>query len=132
MPSKYLLTVNSRPTACDEATWEKWYTEDHIPDLIAQGASTRAAFYREIHHARPSTTTEKLPRKYLALYQTDLGDVLNSEEIKLTRTSSDLFPGESKVIGENGEFDARNYELVHVFDPKKVGDCMEKYYLAPS
>ena len=47
MPSKYLTRVNSRPTNCDDQTWEKWYTEERIPELVSYRASSRAALYRE-------------------------------------------------------------------------------------
>jgi hypothetical protein len=130
MPSQHLFTVNSRPTGCDEATWEKWYTEEHIPDLIKIKASKRAALYRETHDV-PSlyeyNAEKTYPRKYLAIYQTDADELLKSEEYKDAKSTSELFPN-SKEIMENGEFDARNYKLVDVFDPKSLGDST---YLLP-
>lgn len=41
------------------------------------------------------------------------------------RHESDLFAKEgveSRLNSENGDFDARNYELVQVFDPKGAGE----------
>jgi hypothetical protein len=54
-----------------------------------------------------------------------------------------LFPGSRKAIHDNGEFDARNYTLVDVFDPKNIGDStcqvliswnmnVDNYFIAPS
>ena len=125
MPSKYLFTVNSKPTGCDEATWEKWYAEEHIPHVVGHGASTRAAIYRETHDV-PSlyaaNAENPYSRKYMAIYQTDADQLLKSEQYKTLPTTSDLFNGSSNVIMENGEFDARNYELLDLFDPKNIGD----------
>jgi len=126
MPSRYLFTVNSRPTGCDEATWEKWYAEEHIPDLVEHKASTRAAIYRETQDV-PSlyeyNAEQPYSRRYLAIYQTDSEEILKGNEYKEIRNTSDLFPN-SKDIMENGEFDARNYKLVDVFDPRNLGDSM--------
>jgi hypothetical protein len=124
MPSQYLFTVNSRPTGCDEATWEKWYAEEHIPDLVGNKASTRASIYREtsdVPSLYKGNAEQPYSRKYLALYQTDFDELLKSEGYNGVRKTSELFPG-SKVINENAEFDARNYKLVDVFDPKGLGD----------
>ena len=134
MPSKYLFAVNSKPTGCDDDTWEKWYSEEHIPDLVSHKASTRAAIYRETYDV-PSLNTasseKPYPRKYMVIYQTDHEQVLNTKEYKGIRKTSELFKGKrdsavgdrSDVIMDNGEFDARNYELVDVFDPRSVGEC---------
>ncbi|KAF2432484.1 hypothetical protein EJ08DRAFT_630793 [Tothia fuscella] len=129
MPSQYLFLVNSRPTTCDNKTWEKWYKEEHLPDLVNHKASTRAAFYREVFDVPDLYASNKAKnrRNYLAVYQTDFKDLLRSEEYKAIRTSSEILPG--KTILENGEFDARNYELIHDFDPNSFGDTPAPYIL---
>jgi hypothetical protein len=123
MPTQYLCRVTSRPTNCDNKTWEKWYTEEHIPDVLEQKAATRAAFYREVFDvpALYAFNKEKNPREYMAIYQTDIKDLSTSEEVKATKPTSDLFPGK-KEISENGELDMRNYELIQDFDPNNLGD----------
>jgi hypothetical protein len=122
MPSKYLFRVNSRPTTCNEETWEKWYTEEHLPDLVKNKASTRAALYREVFDVPDlyAFNKEKIPRNYLAIYQTDFKELIKSEENKAVKTTTKLLP--EKEIGKNGEFDLRNYELIHTFDPNGLGD----------
>lgn len=126
MPEKYLFRVTSEPKAgvCDEATWEKWYTEEHIPDLLNHNTATRAAIYREVFDT-PSlyTRNEKPnhPTKYMAIYQTEHEEFLKSEGFPKTKSTSDIFPNE-KAIPENGDLEARNYELIEVFDPKNLGE----------
>lgn len=122
MPSQYLTRVNSRPTNCDNKIWEKWYTEEQIPDVVNHKASTRAAFYREVFDVPDlyAYNKEKSPRKYLAIYQTGFKDMLKSKEYKAIRTKSELLP--EKDIDKSGEFDVRNYELIQDFDPNGLGD----------
>lgn len=124
MPSPYIFRVNSRPTNTDERTWEKWYTEEHIPELIQNKASTRAALYREVYDIPwlYEYNLEKNPRNYLTVYQTDHKELLKSEGVKETRMTSELFP--EKDIFKYGEFDERNYEMIHDFDPNGLGDSM--------
>ena len=73
--------------------------------------------------------TEKNPRKYLAIYQTDFKEMLKSEEYKAAGTTSELFP--VKDIDKNGEFDVRNYELIQDFDPNGLGDSMLAFHVRP-
>jgi hypothetical protein len=117
MPSPYLFRVNCRPTIGDDKTWEKWYLEQHIPDLVNHKATTRVAFYREIFDVPDlyAYNKEEIPRNYLAIYQTDSKDLLKSEEYKAIKSTN-------KFVPENGEFDARNYELIQDFDPNGLGD----------
>lgn len=123
-PSPYLLHVNSRPTAVSNALWKQWYIEEHVPDLVNSGTSTRAAFYEEIGH--PLGPNPDHPRKWLALYQTDYQECLKTKNYEDgVRHSSELYAKEestSDLNRENGEFDARNYELIQEFDPNGVGE----------
>jgi len=124
MPSNYLLHVNSRPrpeAGVDDSLWEKWYTEEHVPDLVNSKTSTRAAMYRETHDFA-FAGKDKHPRKYLVLYQSDFEQPLKSDEyVNGVRHGSDMWP-RHKQNSENGEFDARNYKLIQEYDPKGVGD----------
>ncbi|KAF2169027.1 hypothetical protein M409DRAFT_21038 [Zasmidium cellare ATCC 36951] len=120
--SPYLLHVNSKPTKVSDDLWTQWYTEEHLPDLVSSKTSTRATFYKEL----PSLFggESKNPRNFLALYQTDFQECLKTENYTNLRTTSELFPkeGNTKSIGENGDFNARNYELIQVYDSKGVGN----------
>jgi len=60
--SPYALHVFSHPTAVTPSLWEKWYREEHIPDMVNSGASTQASFYRNISANPPDED-----KKFLAL-----------------------------------------------------------------
>lgn len=106
-PSQYLLHVNSRPTEVSDGLWKEWYTSEHLPDLVGAKSSNRATFYEEV--ASPLNPNPDHPRKFLALYQTDFKELLNSNEYKGIRNTSELFKKEnsSEKIQDNGDFDAR-------------------------
>jgi hypothetical protein len=126
-PSPHLLWVNSRPTnQTTEAQWSKWYTEEHIPDLVSHHASTRACLYNETYSFPGAPTDVKNENKFLALYQSDFAEPLKSKEYIGIRTTSELLP--TKVIHEAGEFNARNYELIQDYDPKNIGEGSKFYY----
>jgi hypothetical protein len=69
-PAPYLLHVNSAPKQVSNDVWEEWYVKEHLPDLYNAKSCVRATFYEEIPMA-PGQTLDH-PRKYLALYQTDV------------------------------------------------------------
>ena len=108
-PSPYLLWVNSRPTAVDDDLWTKWYTVEHVPDLVSHGASTRAGIYKECTIL--AAGEEPHPRKFLAVYQTEFEESLKSKEYLGIRKTSELFPHPQRNR-DNGEFDDRNYKLI--------------------
>jgi hypothetical protein len=121
VPSPYLLWVNSCPTnKTTEAQWTKWYTEEHIPDLVNQHASTRACLYTESYEFPGAPTGTKNENKFLAMYQSDFAEPLKSKEYIDIRTTSEILPG--KVIHEAGAFNARNYELIQDYDPNNIGE----------
>lgn len=126
-PSPYLLHVNSRPTAVDDNLWTKWYTSEHIPDIIQSKACARATFYKEIPAATTlDNTADANPRNFLALYQTQYADLLNTDANQMpnVRQGSELFERASGQASSfaNGEFDGRNYKLIQDFDPNGLGD----------
>ena len=126
-PSPYLLHVNSRPTAVDDNLWTKWYTSEHIPDIIESNACARATFYKEIPAATTlDNTADANPRPFLALYQTKYADLLNTDAHQMpnVRQGSELFEKASGQASSfaNGEFDGRNYKLIQDFDPNGLGD----------
>lgn len=120
--SPYLLQVTSRPKIVSNRLWQEWYTEEHLPDLVNSKTSTKATFYYEL----PLDPSGVLPssRQHLALYQTEYAEPLNTENYTKLRTTSTLFEKENGTdnISDNGDFDARNYELIQEFDPVPVGN----------
>ncbi|KAK5163804.1 uncharacterized protein LTR77_010478 [Saxophila tyrrhenica] len=130
-PPPYLLHVNSRPTQVSNDTWEEWYKVEHLPDLYNAKTCARATFYEEIGH--PLAPNPDHPRKYLALYQTEIEELLNSDGYKNgVRRSSDMFEkagANSAVNQDNGDFDARYYSLWQEYDPKGTGERLSPHIL---
>lgn len=122
MPSPYLLQVNSRPISCSNETWEKFYIEEHIPDLVEGKISTRAALYREVFDVPDlyAYNPAENPRNYLTIYQTESKELLKDENLQAVQRKSTVFPNDD--FHEKGEFDVRNYELIHDYDPSGLGD----------
>lgn len=125
MPSTapYLLRVNSRPVnEVSPSLWQKWYVEEHVPDLVDSGVSTHAGFYRatndfNIPLTKPIKETDK---EFLAMYQTKFAGCLETSTYQNLRTTSELLPG--KNIGPCAEWDVRNYTLIQNYDPNKAGE----------
>ena len=93
-----------------------------LPDLVTSGTTTRATFYRETHDFPGASKENKNPRNFLAVYQTDFEESLETKNFKeKVRPGSDLFP-KKFATGENGDFDVRNYKLLVDYDPKKIGE----------
>ncbi|KAK4500052.1 hypothetical protein PRZ48_008238 [Zasmidium cellare] len=118
----YLLHVNSRPSKVSDDLWTQWYIEEHLPDLVSSKTSNRATFYKELPPLFDGASDSQ--RNFLALYQTDFQECLKTENYANLRKTSELFTkeGSSNKIGENGDFDARNYELIQAYDPKNSGN----------
>ncbi|KAK5946630.1 hypothetical protein PMZ80_000773 [Knufia obscura] len=118
-PSPHLLHVTSRPLVVTPALWKQWYKTEHLRDLVHGGVATRATFYEEVGGPETPDT-----RKFLALYQTDHAEPLNTPAFASLRSTSELFAkeGGTPSIAENGDFDARVYNLIQEFDPKGTGE----------
>jgi len=123
-PLPYLLHVNSRPTVVSSEVWRQWYVTEHLPDLVNSKTATRAAFYEEI--AMPAGPESDHPRKFLAIYQTDIEEALLSEQCRTgVHRTSELFKqggAKSDRNEDNGDFDVRNYRLIQNYDPNGLGD----------
>lgn len=122
MTSPHLLRVNSRPVKVGDDTWEKWYLEEHIPDLVNGGVATRAALYKSTHDLGGLQTATEIPaneKRFLALYQTEHAVPLETKEYKSLRTTSEMLPG--RDIMPCAEWDVRNYDLIEDRDPKGLG-----------
>ncbi|KAF2097769.1 hypothetical protein NA57DRAFT_56952 [Rhizodiscina lignyota] len=127
-PSPYLLWVNSRPTQVDDDLWVKWYIEEHVPDLVNHHVATRGSFYRELVPEGFALGGTPHPRKYLALYQTEIEEPLKTQKFIDIRKTSEMFP-KDKTIHANGEFNGRNYKLIQDYDPENIGEKPTKFVL---
>lgn len=139
-PSPYLLRILTRPTTVDEATWQRWYINEHLPDLIKSGARTRGALLRahneftlqtkttsaggetKLHNAQLSHFDE-LPddKTFCAVYQCEDEDPMLSEKLKEVPTSSSTLPGDGSMH-PCAEWDLRVYKLIQNYDPDNLGD----------
>jgi len=140
-PSKYLIRALSKPIKVDESLWEKWYAEEHTPDAVNAGIGDRGAFFRahnefslqtktpsgsgetKLHGAQLSHFNE-LPgdKTFCAVYQTKFENYTETEEIKKTMTTSEMFGG--KEFFPLAEWDVRVYELIQDYNPDNLPDCM--------
>ncbi|KAK5167822.1 uncharacterized protein LTR77_007521 [Saxophila tyrrhenica] len=145
-PSKYLIRTLSKPTKVDESLWEKWYTEEHTPDAVNSGVGDRGAFFRahnefslqtktplesgetKLHGAQLSHFNE-LPadKTFCAVYQTKFENYTESEEIKKTAKTSEMFGG--KEFFPLAEWDVRVYELIQDYNPDNLPDTAPPFTL---
>ena len=125
----YLMHINSRPKLVSDEVWQEWYIKEHLPDLVNHGCAVRATFHTEVLSG-PTVIdgpSESNPRKYLALYQSDIPECLDTDNYrKGVRKTSELFEKASGIAQDmpNGEFDGRYYKLYETYDPNKLGDGM--------
>ncbi|KAL9097301.1 MAG: hypothetical protein Q9165_000728 [Trypethelium subeluteriae] len=124
MPSPFLLFVQSSPTFVDDDLWTKWYTVEHLPDLVKSKIYDRATLYKEVEVPLDIGRGVTHSRKFLAAYQTAHEEPLGMQAQQGTRTTSEIFAeqGGPKEIGKNGDHDARIYKLIQDYDPDKVGE----------
>jgi hypothetical protein len=114
-----LLYVNSKLASnlLDEETYLKWYSEDHIPEVIATSGIDSALRFKDIDSSADKPNLVLYPMKDIAFTQ--------GEEFKKIKVHSDILP-EGKPIYDLAELDVRYYGLAQVFDPKKTrsGKCL--------
>lgn len=121
-PSRYLLHVNSAPVSVSHNLWKKWYTTEHLPDLVKNGVGETGTFYQEV----PNSITGQLPssdRPFLAIYDTTFASPITTPNFLQCRTTSQLFTeeGAPEEIGKNINADARVYEFIQDYDPHSHG-----------
>jgi hypothetical protein len=108
-----LLYVNSRITSANlnESQFLKWYTEVHIPEILATSGVESA-----LHFKSPTPDAQK---PYVAVYpMQDIG-FTQTEEFKKITVTSDLLP-DGLPIYDLADFDTRYYGLMQYFEPREV------------
>jgi len=127
MSGKGLMFVNSRITSplLDEATFLKWYDEDHIPEILATGGMpTAIRFIDEGARAQLKDHGNDSPspaaRPYLHVYPVQDVAFFRTSQFADIGVTSDLLPG-SKLVYDLADFDVRFYNLVQVYDPTNKG-----------
>ncbi|KAF2095812.1 hypothetical protein NA57DRAFT_58885 [Rhizodiscina lignyota] len=116
----YLLWEKSRPVSIDEDLWTKWYIEERLPYFVKHNIATNASLYKEIK-APGFRGSEGDACKFLALYQTNLEEPLESLKYPRVPTATEFVPG--KQIETCGEIHGRIYKLIQDYDPKSIGQC---------
>jgi hypothetical protein len=107
-----LLYVNSKienPDILTESQFLKWYTQDHIPEIIAT-SGVNSAF-------RFKSPDEKAEKPYLALYPMEDIAFTQGDEFKKISVHSDLLPNRGPIY-DLADFDTRYYGLVQTYAPK--------------
>lgn len=120
VPSKVkgrgMYYVKSRITnteSLDEKTFLKWYTEDHIPEVIQTSGINSAMRFK---HADPTTD---MP--YLAIYPMEDVSFTQQDEFKNIGVHSDILPKGGPVY-DLVDFDVRVYALYSAYDPTKSSE----------
>ncbi|KAK3056527.1 hypothetical protein LTR09_002320 [Extremus antarcticus] len=119
MPQPYLLHVNSRPTIITPETYQQWYLEEHIRDMVYFNATKTGAVYHSsssCSHSENHATNETDQMDFLAIYQTAQPDCLDTPEFKNNvRQRSELWGKDLKVhLDDVCEYAAKEMKLVEV------------------
>jgi hypothetical protein len=69
--AKYTFVVLTNPTSGNETEYNRWYNEQHIPDVLNVPGFVAAQRFR----LADSETGDKHPHKYLALYEIETNDL---------------------------------------------------------
>jgi hypothetical protein len=110
MSQKDILWATSKitkPDAVTPSTFDKWYNEVHIPDVLKTSQIHSAYRYKNID---PSAE-----RPCFALYPVDDTNFGDSKEFANIPSTSNLFPDNGSVY-DFVDFDVRFYDPVQVFE----------------
>jgi hypothetical protein len=84
---KGILLVRSGPASPEtEDEYNRWYTEVHIPELLAVPGFVAARRYRL--HAAAGSADEGEPASYLAVYEVEGGDLGDVVQLMADRSSA--------------------------------------------
>ena len=100
-----------KPEQLSDATYNKWYNEVHIRDVLATGGVSAAFRFK---NANPNAD-----RKYMALYLVPDLAVVQSEKFKAIPMTSDLMLNGGSCH-EFIDFDTRFYKLEQDYNTKNV------------
>ncbi|KAL2844099.1 hypothetical protein BJY01DRAFT_248343 [Aspergillus pseudoustus] len=119
MTARFLLFALSRPHAVSNATWKKFYTHEHINDLVSNRVVRNGAFYEQFPNPLGRIPPDN--KTFLAMYETDFARCLHTDNFTKgeVKTTSGLFPNNGGPE-DVADLDVRNYELVEIFNPNGV------------
>lgn len=112
-----MLSAHSRlaqPLKCPSEQYEKWYFEDHIPNVLECSGIKRALFY--------TNADSQADRPYLALYPMhDLRFLQSEEFIKGIRVTSPMLPqgedGKEGLCYDFMDVDVMYLQHVQTYEP---------------
>lgn len=110
-----IMVVNSdviKPDDLSRADFDKWYCDEHIPDVLLKSGIKSANRYDHIING-PSAARRL---GFLTIYEMPDINFMETEEFRSLEGQS---PGPNRdTIFVNAEFDTRSYELVQVDEGK--------------
>jgi hypothetical protein len=99
--AKYTFVVLTNPTAGKEAEYNKWYNEQHIPDVLNVPSFVAAQRFR-LAEAQMSDTN---PHRYLALYEIETDDLPSAlKELKARVGTADMVMSDAIDLKGVGAF----------------------------
>lgn len=98
-----IVTTDVDPAHEDQ--WDRWYTESHVPNLLKIPGYVLAGRFRVLDH--PALASFNTGPKYLALYECESEDVLNT--LRLTEEMHPEARAELQRWQEYGAIHARNF-----------------------
>lgn len=108
-----ILYVNSkiaRPDILDDETYMKWYSDDHIAEIMETSA---------IHSALRFKDSDPVASKpYLVMYPMEDIAFTQGEEFKNIKVHSDMLPGGGPVY-DLADIDVRYYGLIQKYEPQE-------------
>jgi hypothetical protein len=83
--AKYTFVVLTNPTSGKEADYNKWYNEQHIPDVLNVPGFVAAQRFC----LADTQMNDKNPHKYLALYEIETDDLAGALKDLQSRVGTD-------------------------------------------
>lgn len=106
-----ILYVNSkiaRPDILNEETYIKWYSDDHIAEIMQTSAIHSALRFKDVD---PAAT-----KPYLVMYPMQDIAFTQGEEFKKIKVHSDLLPGGGPIY-DLADIYVRYYGLIQKYEP---------------
>jgi hypothetical protein len=111
----YVTSRIDRTDVLDEATYFKWYDEDHIDEIVHTSGMPSAFRYRDVDFDEKNKNKEKV---YLAFYPMEDIAFTQGDEFRKIRVKSDLLP-DTGIIYDLADLDVRYLGLVQKTESKK-------------
>jgi hypothetical protein len=99
--AKYTFVVLTNPTPGKEAEYNKWYNEQHIPDVLNVPGFVAAQRFR----LADAQMGDKNPHRYLALYEIETDDLPTAlKELKARSGSAEMVMSDAIDLKDVGAF----------------------------